>query len=883
MMKTYFSVIPLFFFLSISNSSFCQTIVSGRIVDGTDNEPIAGAQIILQNGNTGVITTIDGFFELKSPKDNDSIFIKFLGYEPQTVAFTSLHHDLGTISLKRSNTTLNEVLVSVAQNNYKKDFKGSNYRVDPVTLQNINPLSTEEVLRTIPGVNIVGDMGISNRPNISIRGSWGRRSKKVLMMEDGTPSAPAPYIAPGTYYNPVSDRIKSIEVYKGADLLRFGPNNMYGGINYITALPSQKPELRVKLSGGQRNYQSALVSYGGTWNNLGMLVEGVYKNFDGFTDNSAVEILNLNAKVFTKLSDNQSFYFKLSGQFEDNQASLSSQTPFTFDTDPLQNPLDADQFTMRRYGVDIIHKWIPKENISFTSKIYASDFERDWWRQVTTKIKASEVQSYVGDQIFNDRYGYLQGMTFGDEDYVIVGKVDTNGHESTTDSRWTYTVSGFKETMNIDWSAFDHKHTLEVSLNLHRETFKDRFLEADSSRWARNGETTTDLWYRLWSANGFVRNIFNLGKTTITPIVRFEHVDMYRQNLLQAANNPNLNDIEEGRESNIYNQLLPGITVDYTLGKSEIYASIYEGMTAPSKVFGFLVVQDGKVTNPLADQSINILPELSWNKEIGWRGNYCNNRISGQLTYFNNLSRNFYAGGRNEIFVQLGKISVQGIESAWGIDLYKHNNQKLRFINNFTFMKSQVVAGQLQDKDLFSQVVHNDATMQEYLDKVNANRTAYEIYVSDGAGGEKILENDIVDASDFSGITKTLVTFGENGVNNAKAPYTPSLNISTGFNYNWKSLSLGITGHYVSEQYAEFFNFENESADGAIGKLPAYYSLDAFVNYDFKIAQKLVLTAFVNGKNITNNIYRASRLNRATSGIFPGGIRQIIFGLNIQI
>ena len=29
-------------------------------------------------------------------------------------------------------------------------------------------------------------------------------------MEDGSPSAPAPYIAPGAYYNPVSDRITSI-------------------------------------------------------------------------------------------------------------------------------------------------------------------------------------------------------------------------------------------------------------------------------------------------------------------------------------------------------------------------------------------------------------------------------------------------------------------------------------------------------------------------------------------------------------------------------------------------------------------------------------------------------------------------------------------------
>lgn len=39
----------------------------------------------------------------------------------------------------------------------------------------------------------------------------------------------------------------------------------------------------------------------------------------------------------------------------------------------------------------------------------------------------------------------------------------------------------------------------------------------------------------------------------------------------------------------------------------------------------------------------------------------------------------------------------------------------------------------------------------------------------------------------------------------------------------------------------------------------------------------------VSGKNITNEIYKASRLNRATSEIFGGGFRQIIFGVTMRI
>lgn len=868
--------------IAISDFTFSQNIISGKVVDKFDQEVLIGALIQLPSSGTGTLTDEHGRFKIEIKSSKETLIINYLGYEEKQIEVSVDTPDVGVIEMTRANTTLDEVVVSASPNNYKGTFKGSNFRINPMTLKNMNPLSTEEALRNVPGVNIIGDMGISNRPNISIRGSWGRRSKKVLLMEDGTPSAPAPYIAPGAYYNPVSDRVTAIEVYKGADMLRFGPNNMYGAVNYITALPPQKPELRVKVIGGQRNYQTGLISYGGTWKNLGALVEGVYKKFDGFTDNSSVELLNLNAKIFAKLTDQQSLYFKVSGQFEDNQASLSSQTPFTFETDPTQNPLDADQFTMRRYGVDIIHKWQPKNKLSFTSKIYASDFERDWWRQTTAKVKASEVKNYVGEEIFYNRYKYLIGEPYNNEDYVIVGKV-LDGRESTTDSRWTYTVSGFKETMNYEWEAFGNKQQLEASLNFHYETFKDRFLVSDSNRWARHGTITNDLWYRLWSANGFIRNEFNIAKWSITPILRVEHVDMYRMDLFALAQNPNIKSTTEGREPNIYTQFLPGITVDYQIMNGEFYGSIYQGMTAPSKVFGFLVEQDGIVTNPLAGQSINIEPELSWNKEIGWRGHLWNDRIDAQLTYFNNTSRNFYAGGRNEVFEELGKINVQGLEVAVGAELYNKNKHKLRLFGNTNLMKSKVLEGKLVDKDLFSQVIHSAATRNEYIEKVNANRGAFEVYVADGMGGEVLLTDKSIDQGDIQNITKSVITFGDNGISEAEAPYTPRWNTSIGLNYDVRSLSLGASVNFVSEQFTEFHNFNKESADGAIGKLPSYYSVDVYVNYDFIIGEKLNTTAFINGKNITDEIYRASRLNRATSGIFGGGFRQIIFGVNMKI
>ena len=871
------------FLTGLSQLTMAQTTISlkGQVVELDNQEPLIGAQVYV-NPTTGTVTNDDGQFEIALPEGEHTLRVSFLGYEQKEIEVNTNNPDLGVIPLALSITSLSEIIVSGSSENFKSDFKGSNFKISPIAIRNLNPLNTEEVLKTVPGVNIVGDMGLSNRPNISIRGSWGRRSKKVLLMEDGSPAAPAPYVAPGAYYNPVSDRLKSIEVYKGADMLRYGPNNMYGAVNYITALPPQQPELRVKLVGGQRSYTTGLFSYGGTWENLGALVETVYKSFDGFTQNSSVEVVNLNAKIFANIADNQSIYFKVSGQFEDNQASLSSQTPLTFELDPTQNPFDADQFTMRRYGVDIIHKWLPKTNMSFTSKIYASDFERDWWRQVTTKVLASEARSYLGDDIFNSRYGYLNGLTFGPEDYLRVGRV-VNGRESTTDSRWAFTVSGFKETFKMDWAGWGGQHNLEVGFKLHQENYKDRTLAADSSRWARSGRTVRDLKYYLWSASGYVRNEFHFDKLGITPIFRIEHIDMYRQDLIAAAQNPNSTGLDSGREPNTYGVFLPGITVDYQTRSGEIFGSIYEGFIAPSKVFGFLVERDGIITNPLAGESINISPELSLNTEIGFRGSTFKDRLRGQVTYFNNTVRNFYAGGRNEVFEELGRINVQGLEVAFELELLNTLEHELKFHGNATLMRSKILEGQLNDRDLFSQVTHSAATRAEFIDKVNANRSAYTLYQADGQGNFQLITQETLTVADFNNIDKALMRFGEGNLEDTEVPYSPNLNLTLGMNYTYNDLSAGVSAHHVSTQFTEFNNFTSESADGAIGQLPSFVTVDAYVNYDFTLGNKTNLNVFLNGKNLGNNIFRVSRLNRATSGIFPGGFRQWIFGVNIGL
>ncbi len=188
----------------------------------------------------------------------------------------------------------------------------------------------------------------------------------------------------------------------------------------------------------------------------------------------------------------------------------------------------------------------------------------------------------------------------------------------------------------------------------------------------------------------------------------------------------------------------------------------------------------------------------------------------------------------------------------------------------------------MEDRDLFSQIIHGAATRMEYLDMVNANRDAFEIYVNDG-GGQTLLTDTTVDEADFAQIERSVVTFGEGGISDAEAPYTPKISMSLGLTYNWKGRATGFNVHHVGEQFTKFHNFVNESTDGAIGQLPSFTTIDAYLNHDLKIGEGMDAKIFVNAKNITNEIYRASRLIRATSGLFAGGFRQIVFGIELRL
>jgi len=75
---TFFSAITL---ISIS----AQTTLSGRVRDAITGEYILGANVILENQNSGVSTNLYGFYSLTLPDGSHTIKYSFIGYESTIV------------------------------------------------------------------------------------------------------------------------------------------------------------------------------------------------------------------------------------------------------------------------------------------------------------------------------------------------------------------------------------------------------------------------------------------------------------------------------------------------------------------------------------------------------------------------------------------------------------------------------------------------------------------------------------------------------------------------------------------------------------------------------------------------------------------------------
>jgi Fe(3+) dicitrate transport protein len=512
---------------------------------------------------------------------------------------------------------------------------GSGTVLDQSILEESHVFTVNEALRKVPGVFARDEEGFGLRPNLGIRGLNPTRSSKLLMLEDGIPLAYAPYGDNASYYHPPVTRFDRIEVLKGSSQILFGPQTLGGLVNYITPAVPSHLEGRLQASIGSEDYREIHGVVGDTIGSTGYLFNGTWKESDGTRQNMHFDIGDLNLKLVQQLTDRQALTLRGSYYREDSQVTYTGLTLAEWQDDPRGNPFRHDHMDADRWGVSATHRYDASGATTFTTNAYYTYFNRDWWRQ-----------SSNSGQRPNDASDPACGG--------MAGLDTTCGNEGRLRQYWT---AGLEPRVSVSHETFGVDNVTDAGLRYHREHQFRVQANGDTPDARRPGtgpnagvKEDSDREVAAWS--GFVQNRFDFGRWTVTPGLRFEHVDYER-----------VNNLTGDRGTATVDEWIPGLGATFEpVTGTTLFAGVHRGFSPPG-------VAD--IITP-AGGTVNLDPEYSWNYELGVRselgdGLYAEATLF-RLDFENQIVPASVAGGSGATLTSAGQTLQQGLEVAGNAD-----------------------------------------------------------------------------------------------------------------------------------------------------------------------------------------------------------------------
>jgi len=208
----------------------------------------------------------------------------------------------------------------------------------------------KDMLDYTPGVWIQSKYGQEDS-KLVIRGSGLSRNfhlRGVRLLQDGSPINQADGSGDFHEIDPLAQQY--IEVYKGANALRYGAMTLGGAINFVSPTGRSNPGLAARVYGGsyQTFGQQAAAGFGeGPWD---AWLSFTNLSGNGFREHTNQSLQRLNGNVGAQIGSNVETRFFFSGNQVRNQIP-GSLTQQQFWTDPRQGPL-ANVLQNTRRDVD---------------------------------------------------------------------------------------------------------------------------------------------------------------------------------------------------------------------------------------------------------------------------------------------------------------------------------------------------------------------------------------------------------------------------------------------------------------------------------------------------------------------------------------------------
>jgi Fe(3+) dicitrate transport protein len=423
------------------------------------------------------------------------------------------------------------------------------------------PYSLHDAFDFVPGVRTIDDDVLGLRSGIGIRGAPPRRSRKTLLLEDGTAINASTYLDPSAHYTPPVERLEHIEVLKGAGQIMHGPLNNHGIINFRNRRPTPVPETTVELAGGNQSAFKRHVMHTRTDGSVGTVLSYAGMNADGTFDVEEHQYDDFYGSLDWTIDDRHSLATSLTYFRERSDGYDESNLTFEqYQTDPrsksvLDEAREFNNMSVNYLKGDVTHNFRATDRLTVSTKVFATDL---------------------------DRPRFLTQGTSPLEGGVMVGR------------ERKYRTHGLESRVELsDMGAGAVRHTWRAGIRVERHTFDDRrpvgrpgevldegnrgnvFGVAGADGYTQNGRLQT---YKGHAASVFVLDEIQLGDWTVTPGIRAERFTQEKFTDFRPGSP------EEGvREKDRNTLVLPGISVLYGgFDATQIYAGVHRGYAPAS-------------------------------------------------------------------------------------------------------------------------------------------------------------------------------------------------------------------------------------------------------------------------------------------------------------
>lgn len=552
-----------------------------------------------------------------------------------------------------------------------QDFAGSAARVTSQDLESERPLTTHDALRNVPGVATVSDDGFSRHGGISLRGSPFRRSRKVLVMEDGVPVNFSPYLDASTHYTPPVERIESIEVLKGP-LVNYGPLNNHGVVNFRNLSPFGSDETVFSAGigateGADKNINNMRHAHTRhTFDNVGVVL-----SYSGLNAGGSWDVENLGYNDFYGAlgirGDNQDLtvsggYFRQRDRYDEDNFSgtLADFKKFRHDK---KAAADAGHFPV---SCGVCYEW--------------SNYNADYYRiqaahNLYINSKTTLSTRLYGNSHDRARFYVSEDSVNPPSDFVMEGR-DRLYENYGGDSRIEFADLPFFGGMT---------HTVQAGVRYEEHFFDNKNRIGSTNDRLDFGNRGSDDGSQKLTADSFATFAQSAIKITpdftLVPGVRLERYKIGFRDLEDSANNGNTD----------YLQVLPMLSFAWEFAPvTTLYGGYHRGLS-PHLVRDLLEADSGYIPPQ---------KEIGDNFQVGVRTKAVRG-LTFDVAYFHNDIRNYQFGeafqseGGDRVFSSLDKVRFDGGELSARLDSNAFTNSPWNFYGEgvYTYVNSKIVKG----------------------------------------------------------------------------------------------------------------------------------------------------------------------------------------------